>query len=155
MPTQDELDAADAVKNFQHRPNKELDAMGSDDEETKKPIISRATTIQKLPDTANSGFRDDPSKLSVGATTVIEQGSTTRAPAAQDGDMETQILRIVEKIIGQKSIVLDEKFKYWHQEVNNTIDSKFKDQSRSLLEQLLQLQSEMSTQHQNHISEIH
>jgi hypothetical protein len=36
VPAQDEIEAAEAIKNFQHKPDKEMEAMGSDDEEGPK-----------------------------------------------------------------------------------------------------------------------
>jgi hypothetical protein len=36
VPTQDEIDAQEAVKNYNHKPDKDMDAMGSDDDEGPK-----------------------------------------------------------------------------------------------------------------------
>lgn len=65
--------------------------------------------------------------------------------------MESQITRIVEKIIAEKAELLDEKFKYWHEEVNMSISTRFNDMNQQLLDQILQLQNELATQHSNHI----
>jgi hypothetical protein len=61
--------------------------------------------------------------------------------------METQISRIVEKIVGLKASALDEKFRYWHDEVNKSIDIRLKELNRSLFLQIVQLQNELSLQH--------
>ena len=103
-----------------------MDAMGSDEDEApkKKKVtrqMSRKITQNRSDqpsETGNIEFKDD--QNSVGGAN-LEHVSTTQRPAAggaNDGDMETQIIRIVEKIVGQKVISLDEKFRYWHEEVN-------------------------------------
>ena len=53
--------------------------------------------------------------------------------------MESQITRIVEKIIAEKAELLDEKFKYWHEEVNVSISTRFNEMNQQLLDQILQL----------------
>ena len=60
--------------------------------------------------------------------------STRGGAGAGDGDMESQITRIVEKIIAEKAELLDEKFKYWHEEVNVTISTRFYEMNHQLLD---------------------
>ena len=118
--------------------------MGSDDDEApkKKKAISKKNTqvnIMESGQTTHTGVREDTSKISIGTGgfgTGGDQSSKAAAGGAGDGDMESQITRIVEKIISERAGELDDKFKYWHEEVNTTISIKFYEINNQLLEQI-------------------
>ena len=44
-----------------------------------------------------------------------------------------------------KAAVLEDKLKYWHGEVNNSIETRFLEQNQSWYESLKQLQLDVST----------
>ena len=50
QPTQEDLDAQEHVRTYQHKEDKEMDGMGSDDDESpkKKKLTSRKNTTQKI-----------------------------------------------------------------------------------------------------------
>jgi len=43
---------------------------------------------------------------------------------------------IVSQAVARKGVLMEEKLKYWHEQVERTIDNKFKEQNSCLLQQL-------------------
>jgi len=46
--------------------------------------------------------------------------------------------------VTQKGAYLEDKLKYWHEQVENTVDAKFKEQNTCLLEQHQEMQQDMA-----------
>lgn len=44
---------------------------------------------------------------------------------AGDGDLESQVTKIVGRTVALKAAVLEEKLKYWHSEVDKVVESRF------------------------------
>lgn len=162
-PTADEVETAAALK--QVRDTKPTNAFlekekqgdsGSDDDGAKpkagrrsraKPGDSLQSSIAR---NAGSGLSKAPGDGPEAATPPAAK----KAGGGSDGDLESQVQAIVTAAVAAKGALLEEKLKYWHSEVDRVIEEKFKTQNQSLLEQVMQLQKDMDTQHHNHIIEI-
>ena len=62
--------------------------------------------------------------------------ATPVATAGEGNDLESQVTRIVTRSVQLKANILDDKLKYWHNEVDQLIESRFKDQNQAWFEHL-------------------
>jgi hypothetical protein len=97
--------------------------MNSDDEDGGK----RMSPVKRGRSRADSNMlnmNDDTTK-NMGASAGGLTSPTGGGGGGGDGDMDSQIYAIVDKIVAEKADSLDYKFRYWHDEVNKSIDFKF------------------------------
>ena len=101
-----------------------------------------ATVVRKASKISEVGDDDSPGKgLDSGASPSprdqqqndLSGGTTGRGggdelvtqEAAGDGDLESQVTKIVGQTVAHKAGILEEKLKYWHDEVDKIVETRF------------------------------
>lgn len=76
-------------------------------------------------DSGNLSAADQQNDLSGGTTGRGGGDELVAQEAAGDGDLESQVTKIVGQTVAHKAGILEEKLKYWHDEVDKIIETKF------------------------------
>jgi len=76
-------------------------------------------------DSGNLSAADQQNDLSGGTTGRGGGDELVAQEAAGDGDLESQVTKIVGQTVAHKAGILEEKLKYWHDEVDKIVETKF------------------------------
>lgn len=98
--------------------------------------------------------REQAGELSAATSGAVEGDEGGPQEGGGDGDLESQVTKIVGRTVALKAALLEEKLKYWHDQVDKVVESRFSEQNRSWYAGLNQVQLDVATQHHSHIVEI-